>query len=156
MTSKIYNKPPLTLDQQAELLLNRGLQGISKEELIAELSRIAIYFGFNKSSIKVLTSWFQHLNLVRNICAHYSRLFTRSFIVRPMIPKGKPAKWTNTIPSQDRIYLSICIIITLLDICFPKHDFRNRLKSIMKMIRAEQLPSLGFPEDWQKQDLFQC
>jgi abortive infection bacteriophage resistance protein len=304
MTSKVYNKPPLTLDQQAELLLNRGLQGVSKEELIAKLSRvgyyrlrgytypyqnnsldnspflpnacwayiqsdyifdsklrnlvvealghieiavrsqlayqmaitygsrwyedptlchserlfsenltelkkhwlrsrevfkqhyeseydtavsppawmifetttfgtvskifsnlnnnvvaktkIANYFGFNRSSIKVLTSWFQHLNLVRNICAHYSRLFTRSFIVRPMIPKGKPAKWTNTIPSQDRIYLSICIIITLLDICSPKHDFRNRLKSIMKMIRVEQLPSLGFPEDWQKQDLFRC
>ena len=43
MTSKIYNKPPLTLDQQAELLLNRGLQGVSKEELIAELSRIGYY-----------------------------------------------------------------------------------------------------------------
>jgi len=31
MTSKVYNKPPLTLDQQAELLLNRGLQGVSKQ-----------------------------------------------------------------------------------------------------------------------------
>ena len=117
-------------------------------------TEIAQYFGFNKSSIKVLTSWFQHLNLVRNICAHYSRLFTRSFIVRPMIPSNKPRKWVNSIPHQDRIYLSLCIIITLLDNCAPDYDFRRKLKNIMGMVRPEQFPSLGFPIDWQEQGLF--
>lgn len=119
-------------------------------------AEIAKFFGFNKSSIKVLTSWFQHLNLVRNICAHYSRLFTRSFIVRPMIPSNKPKKWVESIPSQDRVYFSICIIITLLDVCAPDYDFRSKLKLIMEMVRPEQLPSLGFPADWREQRLFQC
>lgn len=117
-------------------------------------TEIAKYFGFNKASTKVLVSWFQHLNLVRNICAHYSRLFTRSFIVRPMIPTNKPAKWVDSIPSQDRIYFSICIITTLLDVCAPNYDFRGKLKQVMKMVRPEQLPSLGFPENWEEQDLF--
>lgn len=117
-------------------------------------TEVAKYFGFNKASTKVLVSWFQHLNLVRNICAHYSRLFTRSFIVRPMIPTNKPAKWVDSIPSQDRIYLSICIITTLLDVCAPNYDFRGKLKQVMKMVRPEQLPSLGFPENWEEQDLF--
>lgn len=117
-------------------------------------TEIAKYFGFNKSSVKVLTNWFQHLILVRNICAHYSRLFSRSFIVRPIIPTNTPRKWVTTIPSQDRIYLSLCIIITLLDICAPDYDFRNKLKNIMEMVRPEQLPSMGFPADWKEQDIF--
>ncbi|MCL4101229.1 Abi family protein [Fibrobacter sp. HC4] len=178
MSPRIYSKPPQTLDQQAQLLISRGLKDVSKDELVEvrkhwsrsrgilsktfsnlksnlnAKTEVAKYFGFNKASTKVLVSWFQHLNLVRNICAHYSRLFTRSFIVRPMIPTNKPAKWVDSIPSQDRIYFSICIITTLLDVCAPNYDFRGKLKQVMKMVRPEQLPSLGFPENWGEQDLF--
>lgn len=52
MTSKIYNKPPLTLEQQAELLRNLVVDALGHIEIAVR---------------------FQHLNLVRNICAHYSR-----------------------------------------------------------------------------------
>ena len=42
--SKIqYNKPPISLDDQAQLLLDRGLQGISKEELVQKLGNINYY-----------------------------------------------------------------------------------------------------------------
>lgn len=117
-------------------------------------TKIANYFGFTKSSTKVFVSWIQHLNLVRNICAHYSRLFSRSFIVRPALPTSKPSKWVSTIPAQDRIYISICIIIYFLDICAPEYDFRKQLNKVMKMCRTAQLPSMGFPSDWKEQDLF--
>ena len=117
--------------------------------------RIAEYFGFKKASVKVLVSWLQHLNLVRNICAHYSRLFSRSFIVRPMIPTTKPEKWVSVIPAQDRIYISICIITHFLDICAPEFDFRKKLKDLMNMARKTQLPSMGFPVNWEEEALFQ-
>ncbi len=117
-------------------------------------TKISNYFGFTKSSTKVFISWMQHLNLVRNICAHYSRLFSRSFIVRPMLPTSKPAKWISQIPAQDRIYISICIITYFLDICAPDFDFRKELKEVMSMCRPVQLPSMGFPSDWKEQPLF--
>ncbi len=116
--------------------------------------RIAEYFGFKKASVKVLVSWLQHLNLVRNICAHYSRLFSRSFIVRPMIPTTKPKKWVSSIPAQDRIYVSICIITHFLDICAPEFDFRRKLRDVMSMARKAQLPSMGFPVNWEEEMLF--
>ena len=124
-----------------------------KKELPAK-TKIANYFGFTKASAKVFISWMQHLNLVRNICAHYSRLFSRSFIVRPMIPTSKPVKWVNDVPAQDRIYISICIITYFLDICAPEFNFRKNLKEVMSMCRPAQLPSMGFPADWKNQDLF--
>jgi abortive infection bacteriophage resistance protein len=117
-------------------------------------TRIANYFGFTKASTKVFISWMQHLNLVRNICAHYSRLFSRSFIVRPMLPTSKPVKWVNDVPAQDRIYVSICIITYFLDICAPHFDFRKQLKEVMNMCRQSQLPSMGFPTNWKDEDLF--
>ena len=116
--------------------------------------RIAEYFGFRKASVKVLASWLQHLNLVRNICAHYSRLFSRSFIVRPMLPTTKPKKWVSSIPAQDRIYVSICIITCFLDICAPEFDFRKKLRVVMNMARKTQFPSMGFPINWEKESLF--
>lgn len=117
-------------------------------------TKIANYFGFTKASTKVFISWMQHLNLVRNICAHYSRLFSRSFIVRPMLPTSKPAKWISQIPAQDRIYISICIITYFLDICALDFEFRKQLKEVMSMCRTAQLPSMGFPSDWKEQPLF--
>ena len=43
MSKKPYTKPPLPLDEQAQLLLDRGLKGISKEELIQKLGNINYY-----------------------------------------------------------------------------------------------------------------
>ena len=43
MSKKQYTKPPLPLDEQAQLLLDRGLKGISKEELIQKLGNINYY-----------------------------------------------------------------------------------------------------------------
>lgn len=124
------------------------------EATIPAKTRIAEYFGFTKSSTKVFISWMQHLNLVRNICAHYSRLFSRSFIVKPMIPKNPTGKWVDSIPAHDRVYISICIITYFLDRCGTEFNFRKELKEVMKMCRPAQLPSMGFPENWQEQELF--
>ena len=43
MSKKQYTKPPLPLDEQAQLLLDRGLKGISKEDLIQKLENINYY-----------------------------------------------------------------------------------------------------------------
>ena len=117
-------------------------------------TEISKYFGFNKASTKVLVSWFQHLNLVRNICAHYSRLFSRSFIVKPKVPTNCFKKWVGGIQHQDRIYMSICVITKLLEACAPDYEFKNALNDLMSKASPRQLTSMGFPNDWKTQDLF--
>lgn len=117
-------------------------------------NEIVNFFGFSKPSAKILVSWLQHLNLVRNICAHHSRLFSRSFVIKPMIPMRQPAKWVKAWPSQDRLFPSVCIITYLLDICAPDYDFREKIKTVISKFRTTQLPSMGFPEDWDKEPLF--
>ena len=36
----------------------------------------------------------------------------------------------------------------------PEYDFVGKLKPIIKMARKEQLPSMGFPVDWESEPLF--
>ena len=38
-----YNKPPLTLEEQADKMLSRNLQGISKSELVRYLNVVNYY-----------------------------------------------------------------------------------------------------------------
>lgn len=121
----------------------------------AEKAEIATYFGFSKASVKILVSWIHHLNTVRNICAHHSRLFSKVNITRPVFPRHIKGKWVKVWPKEDRIYASICIIKRLLDICAPEFDFINRLKPIINAFRSEQLATMGFPDNWENEDLFQ-
>lgn len=122
---------------------------------ISEKSEIAKFFGFSKPSVKILESWIRHLNTVRNICAHHSRLFSRVNITRPKFPRDITGKWVSSWVKDDRIYASICIIKKLLDICYPKFDFMTRLKLIINKFRKEQFVSMGIPENWETEDLFQ-
>lgn len=40
---------------------------------------------------KVLESWLRHLSLIRNTCAHHSRLWNREFTITPLLPRNKPS-----------------------------------------------------------------
>lgn len=71
-----------------------------------------------------------------------------------MIPMRQPAKWVKAWPSQDRLFPSVCIITYLLDICAPDYDFREKIKTVISKFRRGQLPSMGFPDDWDKEPLF--
>ncbi|OGF54087.1 MAG: hypothetical protein A2452_13590 [Candidatus Firestonebacteria bacterium RIFOXYC2_FULL_39_67] len=58
--------------------------------------RIAEYYGISDN---VLTSWLQTINVIRNICAHHSRLWNRELGVKPYIPrKNKYPQWHFPVP----------------------------------------------------------
>ncbi|MBQ4439412.1 hypothetical protein II898_11125 [bacterium] len=52
-----YNKPPLTPEQQANLLLSRGLRGISKPDLVKKLlDACSIEYDFVYELKKIMRS----------------------------------------------------------------------------------------------------
>jgi abortive infection bacteriophage resistance protein len=136
-----------------------SLGSLSKffENLRADLSckhRIADFWGFTRHSSKVLSNWFHHVNLVRNICAHHSRLYSRIIKVTPIFPTRIDGTWVQSWPDPNRVYASVCILTKLLERCSPEYNLRPRLLSLLSRLRPGQLPSLGFPTDWKDQALF--
>lgn len=120
---------------------------------VPEKDQIAQYFGFPHGCTEYLKSWLQNLNVVRNICAHHGRLFSRTGIVTPSYPV-LPGNWLVLGFTHDKIYSSICVIKRLLDYCMPEYDFKTKLLSLMATASTEQKNKMGFPAGWENEPLF--
>lgn len=121
---------------------------------LPEKAVVARFFGFSKAAVPVLVSWMRHLTNLRNICAHHSRLYIKTNIVKPKFPRKIDGDWVTSWPDSGKIYASVCIVKKLLDACSIEYDFVSELKKIMRSVRVEQLESMGFPNDWDKEKLF--
>lgn len=113
---------------------------------------IASAYGVDE---KVLQSWLHHLSLVRNLCAHHSRLWNRDFSIIPEIPKSKPVRLAGEFIADSRkIYNTCLILVHYMDIIAPHHHWRGRLKTLITHHNIS-VCLMGFPEDWQQRTPWQ-
>lgn len=56
-----------------------------------------------------LASWIHSLSYLRNICAHYSRLWNRELSIKPFLP-NKDIQWTNQGLNNERIFASVAVM----------------------------------------------
>ena len=102
----------------------------------------------------VLSSWLHHLTMVRNICAHHSRLWNREFIILPMMPQHQPAELIPAfVPKSRKLYNTLLILCYLVKIISPDSDWRQKLLALLE-VRPQALPHMGFPPDWQTQAIW--
>ena len=111
-------------------------------------------FGFDRASGKVFLSWIHQLTYVRNICAHHARLFSRKLTYSSTVPKKLAYEWVNEIPASDKVYMAICVLTYLLNICAPDYQFKDKLIYLLDNANSEQLNFMGCPQDWKEQALF--
>ncbi len=107
---------------------------------------IASTYGVDE---KVMQSWLHHLSLVRNLCAHHSRLWNRDFSIIPEIPKSKPASLSGELITGSRkVYNTCLILLHCMDIIAPHHHWRKRFKTLMSQ-HAIPAGFMGFPSGWE-------
>ena len=105
----------------------------------------------------VLASWLRHISGVRNTCAHHSRLWNRSFIVTPKIPRSKSGSVSLSaefVPGSRKIYNTMVILAYLMDIISPENVWRLRLKHIVD-VHEVTVTSMDFPVDWLQRPIWQ-
>ena len=109
---------------------------------------IAKSFGSNEH---VFESWLTNLNYVRNICAHHGRLWNRQLAVNPLIP-AKDLRWHEAAYpiSSNRIYSTLCILKSLLDVIVPQSNWKARFYSILAEFPMIHRISMAIPEDFEK------
>lgn len=113
---------------------------------------IARVYGVDE---RVLASWLRHLTLLRNTCAHHSRLWNREFAILPMVPRSKPALLASECISGSRkLYNSLVILLHLMDVISPRHLWRTRLKNLLGRQGISVAP-MGFPAGWQHRAIWQ-
>ncbi|MDR2519937.1 MAG: Abi family protein [Eubacteriaceae bacterium] len=97
------------------------------------------------ASADQLGSWLLCLTNLRNVCAHYDRLYAAKFTARPSFPVAFSPQSSNLLFSQ------ICVLKLLSQ---NGSEWRNSIvKGIAALLneydRYIELPKIGFPENWE-------
>lgn len=104
---------------------------------------------------RVLESWLRHLSLVRNTCAHHSRLWNREFTITPELPRTKPAGLAAQCQAGSRkLYNALVILLHCMDVIAPQHHWRARLKDLITR-HAVPVAAMDFPAGWEQLAIWQ-
>lgn len=122
--------------------------------------RQAISHGYGLDE-KIMTSFCEHLSLVRNHAAHHARLWNRDFTKTPRLPRRGAADLINSLfvlPDTDKrlrkLYNTLVITTYLMDVINPGHHWKTRLKYLIANHNIDT-SKMGFPADWQTKPIWQ-
>lgn len=161
------NYPPIWMVTEVMTfgMLSRWFQLTKNKVINKQKKEVAIKKDIIKSfgmpnSIYVFENTLHHLTIVRNICAHHSRLWNRCFVFYlPKIYKinGKNAENRfvyneNRGTLDNRLYNSLVVTEALLHSINPHSTWKNRLIELIKSIDDGDINSMGFPDDWKERE----
>ena len=93
-------------------------------------------------SPEVLESWMHSVCHVRNLCAHHSRLWNRTFGISPLKARGHEAK----MGLNNRFHAAAYVIRYLLETAAPKATWWSRLIELIDEQNFNPKPPMGFPD----------
>ncbi len=102
-----------------------------------------------------LTSWLQSISVVRNICAHHSRLWNRNLPTPPKLLRRASKSFIDTSRlDQHSFYAVLCSMQYLLQTISPKNRFQERLEKMLEDYPNVDTRAMGFPDDWRDEPLW--
>lgn len=114
---------------------------------MATRTEIADGFGFDQ---KVLERFLHHLTIVRNVCAHHSRLWNREFTIIPSLPRTKPADLpAQLVNGSRRLYNTLALLIHPMSVVAPGNHWRSRLLALLTNYSIDPT-AMGFPRGWEQ------
>ncbi|MDE7374539.1 MAG: Abi family protein, partial [Odoribacter sp.] len=114
---------------------------------------VAREFGLNHH--KFLRSWLECLAVLRNCCAHHSRLLNRVFPVKPQMPECMPNTWITDFSFREQtLYPQLCYLIYWLNAIIPDNTFVADFKLLLAKHQSVNTRLLGFPHHWEQEPLW--
>ena len=151
--SKTYHTPEnppawMTLEVISFGTLSRLYELLIKDDNKKEIAK---QFGLQK--IDIMENWLHALSILRNCCAHHSRIWNRRFPVQILLPYNTTSPFIDraTIPTikQNKLFAYLCCVKYILDIISPHNDFQKNLLSLLDNAgRLLVLKDMGFPDNW--------
>lgn len=127
-------------------LFSFGMLSKTYRNLILEDQKAISKNCFN-INYQLLESWLSNLSYIRNICAHYGRLYNKKMAITPMIHN----KYKKDNIVLNRLFISILAIKELTKNISESewNTFRIQLEALINdYIDVIDLELIGFPENW--------
>lgn len=120
---------------------NANCPGNAKDDIAA----------FYKTPSVILESWIHSLTVLRNHCAHQSRLILKQIAIQPMKPKSSKISISNLWSSQTNCVYNLVLILLYLNeqIDLPS-NWKKDFIGFLKANNAKCIEFLNFPKDWEK------
>lgn len=129
----------------------------SNIEARADRQAISRIYGLDE---KIMTSFCEHLSLVRNHAAHHARLWNRDFTKIPILPKRGDQKLISSllnVPDTDRrlrkLYNTFVLLAHLMNTICGESHWIDRLKALISSHNIDSA-KMGFPVAWQQKDIW--
>lgn len=104
---------------------------------------ISQYFKLNET---VMKSWLHTLTYLRNLCAHHSKLWDRSFRIKPLIAKDHEMHLKN----NSRFCAQAAILKIFLNVISPDSNWSENLFALINEHTEINIARMGFSKDWHK------
>lgn len=137
-----YGDPELPPSWMIFEMLSLGTVSLIYKFLKSELKKeIASIFSVHYS---ILESWLHTLSYLRNLCAHHTRLWNRTFTIKPKILK----KCRTYISQNNKFFAQTFVIVRLLRKISQDSHWEERLDHLLKEYSAIDASMMGFPKEW--------
>lgn len=128
-------------------LLSRFYANIKQARLKKEISQT---YGMSAGGLESLL---RHASYLRNLCAHHSRLWNRSFTITVSLPTSQPSVVVPALNTDARaerlVYNSLVLLAHTMSIVSPQNDWKKRLKTHLLTLNRPNHDEMGFPNQWQ-------
>ncbi|MCR1995699.1 Abi family protein [Bifidobacterium animalis] len=103
-----------------------------------------------QTTATLLKSWMEHLVYIRNLCAHYDRLYNRIVTKRPQFLEEDKQLFDRLHLQRGRLFDTFIVLKHLYEHFDPTMwDVRMKeLHRLIAMYPEVSLAPLGFPDDW--------
>lgn len=108
--------------------------------------------GFGAENLSELNQWLACIRIIRNKCAHHSRLWNTNLQQPRSI-----SQYISEGGNGNRVYSHLILfqlICRKLDLCI---DLKKNIRELIEKYTAVKnfLPSAGFPEDWENSEFWE-
>lgn len=144
-----YNHPELVPSWMTTELLPIGTWSIIYKNLAKRSDKKRISDVFKLSPVD-LESWLHALTYIRNLCAHHSRLWNRSFTIKP-----KPISDYSTYLAKNHTFAAQAAMMhILLNIISPDSKWTTKLSTLLKTHPFINQTRMGFVNNWQNDEFW--
>jgi abortive infection bacteriophage resistance protein len=138
-------------------VLSHGFDGLAPPDKHA-IARI-----FSNMNGQDLASWLRHLNDIRNVCAHHSRLWNRNTANPPRLPNRGSCALLDHLhahsKSTRRLYAGVAICAYMMRALYPRTQWHTRFRDFVlsEAPKSQLIDSrvAGFPARWHQEALWQ-
>lgn len=109
---------------------------------------IALIFGINP---RIMASWIHAISYLRNLCAHHSRVWNKTFTITPEIVK----EHSGFLKHNNKFYAQAVVINTFLKIISPDSKWPHRLRELFDEYPSIPIKAMGFSDEWHQEDFWQ-